>query len=158
MSVLAHPQVTTGIGTSEGRTFEPSAVSARIAPSAAAGQGGPQVSEFVADLVRRGDGLGNFGPKTLAEPVAEPLNRLSDGFLGRIEPGCQLSRAEPILGSPNIVLEQIEERDAVGDGVRRAKSGQGIRGLLQPSWCSWARKCLRQAKRKERKRPACGLA
>ena len=68
------------------------------------------MSEFIVDLVWRGDGLSSLGAEAVAETLAESLNGFLDGFFGQVELGCDLGECERVLVTPNIVLEQVEER------------------------------------------------
>jgi len=68
------------------------------------------MTEFVVNLVGRGDGLGDLAAEAGAETLAESLNGLLDGFLGQVELGRDLGERERVLVTPDIVLEQVEER------------------------------------------------
>jgi hypothetical protein len=68
----------------------------------------PEVPELLVNLVWCSDCLRDLCTQTIAETLAEPLDRFLNGLFGQIKPDGDLAQRERVLVSPNIVFEEVK--------------------------------------------------
>src|SRR5262249_31659081 len=85
-----------------------------------------QMAQFVVDVFRPGNGVGDLSAQQLAEPLPQPMHRYFYVSIRQIQLAANLRIRSQGFIAPNENLQRIEEMSLIGSGVFASQYGEHL--------------------------------